>query len=119
MKRDMTASFLVSSAFGFLIWALSPIVTGSIEPWDASSLFYIAALIVAGFIVGLLFPRRLWPVLVGIATGQFIYMLLFTAKGPLIAVGVAALFVYGLLALGAAFVASRLRRLLGDSLSSR
>jgi hypothetical protein len=50
-------------------------------------------------------------VLPGIAIGQLAYMLVFLPKGPLIAVGVVALFVFGLLTLGAAFIGSRLRRI--------
>jgi len=107
---EQAASFVISLAFGVAIWALSPLVTGSAEPWDANSGYYVVALIIAGLIAGVLFPRKLWPVLVGLVTGQFIYMLLFIPTGPLIGVGVLVLFIYGLFAVAAALGGSRLRR---------
>jgi hypothetical protein len=110
MKRELTVSFTISAAFGVLTWWLSPLVTGHVEPWDANSAFYLAALMVTGLVAGLICPRRIWPVLPGVALGQFAYMLLFLPKGPLIAVGFVSLFVYGLLAIATAFVGSRLRR---------
>jgi hypothetical protein len=110
VKHPQAASFLIAFAFGAAIWALSPYVTGSIEPWDAGTAYYLASLLFAGFIVGWICPRLVWPVLPGIAVGQFAWMLVFLPKGPLIAVGFVALFVFGLLALGAAYVGSRLRR---------
>jgi hypothetical protein len=110
VKRDLLTSFAIAFAFGAGIWALSPSVTGHAEPWDADSSYYLAALFITGLIVGWICPRKIWPALPGVAIGQFAYMLLFLPKGPLIAVGLITLFVYGSVALGAAFVGSRLRR---------
>ena len=109
-KRTATASFWISFLFGAAIWGLSPLVTGHAEPWDADSLFYVAALAAAGFIVGWLCPQKIWPILPGLAMGQFAYILVFMPKGPLIAIGFVVLFIYGLVGIAAAFVSSRLRR---------
>lgn len=112
MKRESTVSFALSFLFGAAIWALSPRVTGRTEPWDANSAFYVAALLGTGLIVGALCPRKIWPIWLGLAIGQFTYMLLFLLKGPLIAVGFVTLFIYGVVAVAGAFVSSRLRRVL-------
>ena len=37
-------------ALGWTIWAMSPIVTGEVEPWDASSLYYSGSLFIAGML---------------------------------------------------------------------
>jgi hypothetical protein len=110
MKREATVSFVISFVIGAAIWALSPIVTGENEPWDADSGIYYVALAVAGLIVGWLCPHRIWPILPGLALGQFAYVLAFVPKGPLIAIGVIAMFIFGLIATAAAFLSSRLRR---------
>lgn len=111
MKHESAVSFAIAFVAGAVIWLLSPLVTGHAEPWDAGGAYYFAALLVAGAVTGWLCPRRIAPVLPGIALGQFAYMLLVLPIGSLWAVGFAALFVYGLVALGAAFASARLRRL--------
>ena len=111
MKRPATVSFALAFVLGAAIWGLSSFMTGQAEPWDANSAFYAAALIASGLIVGALCPRKVWPIWPGIALGQFAYMLVFLPKGPLIAVGFVVLFIYGLLAIAAGFIASRARRM--------
>ena len=112
MKRESLASFVMAFVLGFAIWGLSSIVTGHDEPWDAQMAYYPAALLITGLVTGWICPRRIWPVLPGVASGQFLYLLLFLPKGPLIAVGFVLLIVYGLVALVGAFAASRVRRLI-------
>jgi hypothetical protein len=87
MKRPLTISFALSFVLGAALWGLSSFMTGHVEPWDANSAFYFAALFGSGLIVGALCPRQIWPIWPGIALGQFAYMLVFLPKGPLIAVG--------------------------------
>ena len=110
MNKDITISLSVSAGFGALIWAISPIITGEIKPWDAESLYYFVSLIVAGLIVGALIPRHVWAVLLGIVVGQLIYMLIFLPLGPLTLLGIIFMAVYGLLSLIGAALAARLRR---------
>jgi len=52
MNRQSTLAFLVSAVASALIWAVSPLLTGHAEPWDADGLFYVACLVVAGLGAG-------------------------------------------------------------------
>ena len=110
VKREIVVSLSVSAALGALIWAMSPVVTGSAEPWDAGSSYYVVSLFVAGAIVGALIPRHLWAVLLGIVVGQLIYMLAVLPAGPLLPLGVVFLVGFGLLALLGAVVSALIRR---------
>ena len=109
MNKEITISFLVAAGLGALIWAISPILIGVVEPWDAESPYYFVSLLVAGAFVGVLVPNHLWAVLLGIVAGQLIYMLVFLPSGPLLLLGVVFLVGYGFLALLGALVASQLR----------
>jgi hypothetical protein len=111
MKRPATVSFVLAFALGATIWWLSPFVTGIVEPWDADSPYYIVALVAAGLITGWLCPRRIWPILPGLALGQFAYAIAFVPMGPLFVIGFVFLFVFALVAIVAALASSRLRRL--------
>ena len=95
--------------FGAVIWALSPLITGELEPWDSESLYYFTALLIAGIIVGALIPRHVWAVLIGIVIGQLIYMLIFLPLGPLVGVGIVIMPLYGLLSLIGAIFSARIR----------
>ena len=110
MNKDITISLSVAAGFGVLIWVMSPVITGEIEPWDAESPYYFVSLLVAGLIVGALIPRHVWAVLLGIVVGQLIYMLIFLPLGPLTPLGIIFMAVYGLLSLIGAAFAARLRR---------
>jgi antibiotic biosynthesis monooxygenase (ABM) superfamily enzyme len=110
LNRDVPIGLLVAAGFGAVIWAASPLVTSAAEPWDAESPYYFASLLIAGTIVGLLFPRNLWVVFVGIVLGQLAYLLVFLPSGPLLPLGVLFLLGYGLIPLLAAALASWLRR---------
>ena len=46
----------IGLALGAAIWVLSASITGRAEPWDANGPYYPAALLVAGFVGGLLVP---------------------------------------------------------------
>jgi hypothetical protein len=87
MKARASTTILVSAVASALIWALSPWLTGHREPWDANSLFYIVALVVAGSLAGLLCPKPLWAHYVGAIVGQLGYELLFLRIGPLFVLG--------------------------------
>ena len=110
MNKDKAISLCVASGLGAIIWAISPFVTGEIEPWDADSPYYIVSLILAGTIVGGLIPKHLWTVFLGVVVGQIIYMLIFIPSGPLLLIGIVFLVGYGLLSLIAAIFAARFRR---------
>ncbi len=48
MKHQYALVFLVSAVASALIWALSPLLTGHAEPWDAYGPFDVGSLVVAG-----------------------------------------------------------------------
>ncbi len=99
----------VAAFFGVLIWAMSPAITGRAEPWDAAAPYYLVALLIAGFLSGLLTGKPLWLHYAGVIAGQFLYGLVFLAIGPLILLGVSFLAVYGLLFLAGAIAGQRAR----------
>ena len=117
MKKDKIISFCVAFGLGAVIWALSPLVTGEIEPWDADSQYYIVSLLVSGAIVGGLIPKNLWTVFLGVVIGQLIYILIFLPSGPLLSLGIIILGGYALFSLIAAIFAARLRRGTGTAIS--
>ncbi len=110
VNRDIAISLSFAAGLGAVIWAVSPIATGSAEPWDAESPYYFVSLFVAGAIVGLLCPRNIWSAFFGIVVGQLVYLLVFLPSGPLLPLGVLFLLGYGLLSLLGAALASRFRR---------
>lgn len=46
-------------------------MTGSVEPWDADSAYYLGSLLVSGLISGVLSPRHAFLAPIGIFFGQF------------------------------------------------
>jgi hypothetical protein len=96
MKERAWPTILVGAVASVSVWAFSPWLTGHPEPWDTSSAFYVAGLIVAGVLGGLLRPRPLWAHYVGAVAGQAAYELVFLAVGPLFVLGVAFLLGYSI-----------------------
>lgn len=64
------AVLALSVLLGFLIWWLSPQLTGRREPWDAKSNYYWVALLIAGFLPGCFCAIRFWRWGVGAYLGQ-------------------------------------------------
>jgi hypothetical protein len=114
MKQRAALAIAVAAIASATIWAISPWATGHKEPWDAESMFYVASLVVAGLVSGLVVPRPLWGQYVGAVSGQLIYELLFLEIGPLILVGAVFLLGYSLLFLGGASVGSQVRLHFGE-----
>jgi len=110
LKARAWATVLVSAAAGALVWALSPWLTGHVEPWDADGLFYAGALIVAGSVAGAITPRPLWALYLGALFGQLGYELIFLRLGPLFFLGAAFLLGYSVIFLAAAALAGSIRR---------
>lgn len=102
MKRELAINFLFSFVCGAMVWALSPFLSGQVEPWDAKGFYYSAALLIVGLIVGLARPKHVWSHYAGIILGQLTYMLCFLPGDPLIPVGVAILAAYSTIALAGA-----------------
>lgn len=61
---------LASCALGFGLWALSPLIAGTREPWDAEWPFYPIAFLVGGAAIGWWVPGRPVVAFLGIWLGQ-------------------------------------------------
>lgn len=109
MNRRAAFAFAIAFATGAGIWALSPVLTGHSEPWDAEGFMYFGSLIVAGVVAGALAPRPLWAHYLGAVFGQLTYELVFLKLGPLVLIGALFLLGYSLLFLAGAAVAAHVR----------
>jgi hypothetical protein len=109
MKLQVSIAIVIAGLISAVIWALSLSIAGHEEPWDASSYYYVAALIFGGFLSGLLVPQPLWAHFVGSLIGQLVWLLLFIKGGPLFVVGIGFLLMYSLLFLCGASLGSRIR----------
>lgn len=118
MNRSLIPSFLVAALAGALIWAISPMVTGHAEPWDAGGVYYFGALVLAGLVSGLLAPKSIWMLYLGSIAGQFLYHVLFMPSGPLIVIGIAFLIAWSLIFMAGAYGGSRARRWIGTLLDA-
>lgn len=118
MNRSLIPSFLGAALAGALIWAISPMVTGHAEPWDAGGVYYFAALVLAGLVSGLLAPKSTWMLYLGSIAGQFLYHVLFLPSGPLMFIGLAFLLAWSLIFLAGAYGGSRVRRWIGIRLGA-
>jgi hypothetical protein len=104
----------IGLALGAAIWVLSASITGRQEPWDASGIYYPAALLGAGLLGGLLVPGHWGEVAVGVYAGQALVLLGRVLSDPgsggLWPLGLVVLALYSLLALVGALLGSALRR---------
>jgi len=75
------ASLILAAIGGALVWGLSPLLTGELEPWDSRSGYYGIGIAVASALSGLLAGRQLWLPIIGTYLGQVIYCLLFYHPG--------------------------------------
>ena len=109
MKPRAILAFLAAAVLGASVWALSPLLAGHGEPWDASGPYYVSMLAIAGAISGGLFPRPLSAHYLGAVTGQAVYELLFLDIGPLFLLGLLFLLGYSVVFLAAAAAAAFVR----------
>jgi hypothetical protein len=105
----------IGLALGAAIWVLSASITGRPEPWDASGLYYPGALLLAGFLGGLLVPGHWGEVAIGVYVGQALVLLGRVLSDPgsggLWPLGLMMLALYSLIALAGALLGSALRRI--------
>ena len=113
MNKSFITSFLGAALVGALIWAISPMVTGHVEPWDADGVYYFAALLLAGLVSGFVSPKSTWTLYLGSIVGQSLYKVLFLPSGQLMAVGLAFLLAWSLIFSAGAYGGSHVRRLVG------
>lgn len=63
-------AFVLAFAWGFLIWALAPLLVGTREPWDAAWPYYTLAMAAGGLVGGWLLPGRWLAAPLGLWLGQ-------------------------------------------------
>jgi hypothetical protein len=66
----LAGPFLPALGWGFALWALSPLIAGTREPWDASWPFYSLAMLLGGLAGGWWLPRRWLSAYLGLWLGQ-------------------------------------------------
>ena len=105
----------IGLALGAAIWVLSASITGRTEPWDASGIYYPGALLIAGFLGGLLVPGHWGEVAIGVYVGQALVLLGRVLSDPgsggLWPLGLMMLALYSLIALAGAILGSAIRRI--------
>ena len=114
--KTWLATFSISAILASLVWALSPLLTGHKEPWDASNHYYPLALFIAGLVAGLLGSRRKSAYYLGAIVGQLLYALIFLRTGPLLLVGVGFMAIYSVAFYAAALLADYLRQRVVDAI---
>jgi hypothetical protein len=115
IKKDTYINLSLSAFLGALIWALSPTITGEAEPWDSDSIYYYAALFVAGVISAIPGKKPVWAIYVGIILGQFLFILFFLPLGPLLLIGLVSMSLFGLLTLAGAVIIRQLLMYTGNT----
>jgi hypothetical protein len=114
-KSSRRSALLLGLALGAAIWLLSPVITGSREPWDAEGGYYAGALLLTGILGGLAAPQYWGSVAIGIFAGQALVLLggvvAEPANGGLWPLGLLFLAFYSVLGLVGAGVGTGLRRL--------
>jgi hypothetical protein len=118
-RIQLSSGLPLGLALGAGIWVLSGSITGRAEPWDSPSQVYVAELIGAGVVGGLLIPAHWIEVAVGIFTGQALVLLARVmaepAEGGLWPLGLLFLAIYSLLALFGSVLGATVRRFLGPT----
>jgi hypothetical protein len=98
-------AILIGLAIGAMIWGVSPIFVGAIEPWDSEGFFYPAALFLSGVVVWAIFRSTFPLAIAGIYFGQLGYLLAI-GRGPLVIVGFLLLVPYSFIAAAGSLLAS-------------
>ncbi len=65
---------LAGIACSAIVWGLSVPLTGMREPFDSPTYYYVVAMFIAGILAALPAPRYWWVAVVGIISGERIYM---------------------------------------------
>jgi hypothetical protein len=65
---------LAGIACSAIVWGLSVPLTGMREPFDSPTYYYMVAMFLAGILAALPAPRYWWVAVIGIFSGERIYM---------------------------------------------
>ena len=108
-RKQKLVSLIIGVILGLLIWTLSPIFAGELEPWDTqkNAKYYPIALFFCGFIACIPYPRRYLSATVGVFIGQM-FFLLFFRFGPLILIGTMIVALYNFIVLFGAIFCNKL-----------
>jgi hypothetical protein len=76
---DANTAFIMVRIFlgvtlGWAVWAMSPLVTGKIEPWDSNTLYYSGSLFIAGMLSTLFWKSGFYWGPLGIFAGQTAFL---------------------------------------------
>ncbi|MGH6891595.1 MAG: hypothetical protein ACREEP_05000 [Dongiaceae bacterium] len=71
---------LLALGWGFALWALSPIIAGTREPWDAAWPLYSLAMVFGGAAGGWWLPRRPVSAYLGLWLGQVLALSLLPGR---------------------------------------
>ncbi len=74
-------AFLLGAAMGASAWVLAPQISGSATAWDGG-VRYMAVLVVAGGVLGLVDSLGVWPGVAGLYVGQALALLLHGSPPP-------------------------------------
>lgn len=109
MKAKLIGIIVSSSSIGALVWAISPMMTGYVEPWDSNTVYYPVALFSGGIALGLFLPGNASIHYLGAFFGQLCFMLVATGAGPLFGIGIVFLAAYTVLFLIGVLAGSKAR----------
>ena len=93
---------------GVVMWACSPIIAGSAEPWDSEGPYYFIALLVSGMLGSILCKSNSLAVIFGVVLGQVAYIIIFRL-GPLWVVGVLMAIISGAVVFFSAWITRKIR----------
>jgi hypothetical protein len=114
-------NFTIGCFLGFIIWSISPIVTGEIEPWDAQGTaiyYYPLTLFLSGFLGSLFYPKSFKATAYGVFVGQVLF-LLSLGLAPLFLVGIIQLAFCSLIALLGGWLAWQVQKYLNRKKSRK
>ena len=113
MNRPGLVPYSLAVIAGAALWAVGAAVSDRREAWDSGiywMVFYPAAILVSG-LLGYLFPDRPWRWCLALFAAQFVTRAMLSgAIGNLAPLGLIVFGVLSLPAIGAAMLASRIRR---------
>lgn len=108
---EFLVSFAGGMAGGFLVWFLSPILTGHQEAWDGSRWYYFPSILACGVLFSLYSPRLFWVAASGILVGQMSYVCFMLQYGHVQVLSLAFLILTSLTALLSGFLVFMLQKL--------
>jgi hypothetical protein len=117
VKKSTALPYALAVIAGATLWAVGSAVSDRREAWDSGSywtIFYPAAIIACG-LLGYLFPDRPWRWCIALFVAQFATMAVLAGEiGNVAPLGLILFGVLSLPAIGAAMLASRMKRSRND-----